>query len=149
MLLPRGLVVLLGLASAFLVISGMRSASGLIGSAFLALVLTIAVHPLRVRLERWVPGWVSVTLCVLLVTGLVLVLALSLVVATARFAGLLPRYRSDFHDLVRTGEDELDRLGISDDQFGKLLDSLDLGKVAGLVTDALPPSPAPTASSPA
>ncbi|WP_181311160.1 AI-2E family transporter [Nocardioides campestrisoli] len=134
---PRALVVLVGLAAAFLVISGMRSASGLIGSAFLALVLTIAVHPLRVRLERWMPSWVSATLCVLLVTGLVLGLAFALVVATARFAGLLPRYRDEFHDLLRSGEAALHRLGVSGDQFDRLLDGLDLGKVAGLVTDAL------------
>ena len=39
--LPRGLLILLGLAAGVVSIAGIRSASGLIGPIFLALVLTV------------------------------------------------------------------------------------------------------------
>ncbi|WP_319804068.1 AI-2E family transporter [Nocardioides dongkuii] len=135
--LPRGLVVLLGLAAAFLVISGMRTSAGLIGPAFLALVLTIAVHPLRVRLDRHVWGWASTVLCLLLVTAVMIGLAVSIVAATAKFATLLRRYEDDFNDMVSDGIRLLERAGVSTEQIRNVGDGLDLGKVVGVATDAL------------
>ncbi|WP_162794552.1 AI-2E family transporter [Nocardioides houyundeii] len=129
--------MLLGLAAAFLVISGMRASANLIGPAFLALVLTIAVHPLRVRLDRHLWGWLSTLLCVVLVAALVMALALSLVVATARFATLLPQYKDDFNGLISDAAGLLDQAGVSSEQIQHLLDGLDLGKVLGLASDAL------------
>jgi AI-2 transport protein TqsA len=48
-LLPRALVVLLGTTAASITVAGMRGFSSLLGPVFLALVLTIAVHPFRQR----------------------------------------------------------------------------------------------------
>ncbi|QSF57067.1 AI-2E family transporter [Nocardioides sp. zg-1228] len=135
--LPRGLIVLLGLAAAFVVISGMRASSSLIGSAFLALVLTIAVHPLRVRLDRHLWGWLATALCVLLVAVLAIGLAASIVVAVARFATLLPQYKDDFNQALSDAMGVLERVGVSTEQIRHVLDGLDLGKFLGLATDAL------------
>ena len=44
---PRGVMILVGLAAAFIVVAGMRTLQDLIGPVFLALVLTIVVHPIR------------------------------------------------------------------------------------------------------
>ncbi|MBA2508548.1 MAG: AI-2E family transporter, partial [Nocardioidaceae bacterium] len=40
--LPRGLMILLGAAALVITVAGIRSAAGIIGPTFLALVLTIA-----------------------------------------------------------------------------------------------------------
>ena len=50
--LPRAVVVLLGLAGGVVVIAGMKSVAGIIGPTFLALILTVAVHPLHNWLRR-------------------------------------------------------------------------------------------------
>ncbi|MCD4526880.1 AI-2E family transporter [Nocardioides sp. cx-173] len=135
--LPRALIVLLGLAAAFMVISGMRASASLIGPAFLALVLTIAVHPLRVRLDRYLWGWVTTTLCVLLVAAVAIGLAVAIVVAGAKFATLLPQYKDDFNDAASDAIHLLERAGVSTEQIEHVLDGLDLGRLVGVATDAL------------
>ena len=45
--ISRAVVVLVAGASAAVLIIGLRSFSGIIGPLFLALVLTIAIHPLQ------------------------------------------------------------------------------------------------------
>jgi AI-2 transport protein TqsA len=44
-LLPRGLIVLLALAATVVVIAGLRAFAEILGPVFLALMLTVAVHP--------------------------------------------------------------------------------------------------------
>jgi predicted PurR-regulated permease PerM len=51
-LLPRGLIVLLGLTGLVVTVTGIRAFSGIVGPVFLALMLTVAVHPLREWLRR-------------------------------------------------------------------------------------------------
>ena len=43
--LPRGLIIILGLAAGVVVAAGMRAIPGIIGPVFMALVLTITVEP--------------------------------------------------------------------------------------------------------
>jgi predicted PurR-regulated permease PerM len=49
--LPRGLVVLLGMAGVVVAVAGLRSASGIVGPAFLALMIAITIHPLLALLQ--------------------------------------------------------------------------------------------------
>ena len=51
-LLPRPVVVMLGLAAALIVVVGLRGLSDIVGPTFLALVLTVAAHPLRPWVAR-------------------------------------------------------------------------------------------------
>ena len=44
---PRGLIILLGIAAALVVALGMRQFANILGPVFMALVLSIAVHPIR------------------------------------------------------------------------------------------------------
>ena len=56
----RAVVVLVAGTSAVVLIVGLRYFSGIVGPLFLALVLTIAIHPLRVAITRGrVPGWLE------------------------------------------------------------------------------------------
>jgi len=95
------------------------------------------VHPLRVRLERHLWGWLSTTLCVLLVAAIVVGLGVAIVVAVARFATLLPRYKDDVNGVVSDAMGALERAGVSTEQIRHVLDGLDLDKLLGVATDAL------------
>jgi predicted PurR-regulated permease PerM len=89
--LPRGLIALVALAAATITVAGLRSAAGIVGPVFLALVLTIAAHPIRTRLAaRGVPGWLGTVAGMLAVYVILFALATALVVAVARFATLVP-----------------------------------------------------------
>lgn len=135
--LPRGLVVLLGLAAAVIVIAGMRGAASLLGPAFLALVLTIAAHPMRGWLDRYLPSWLATLLCLLVVNLVMVALAVTLVAATARFATLLADYEAEFNAWTLDAADRLHQLGVSPEQIQHVADSFDLSRLTGLVTGAV------------
>ena len=134
---PRASIVLLTAAAAVVVLGGIHAARGILGPVFLALVLTILVHPLRRYLSRRMPGWLVSTICVLVVFVVVAGLAVVLVIAGARFAALLGNYQDQFHDLLDDAISWLHGIGVSDDQVAKIASGFDLGKLGGLITEAL------------
>lgn len=89
----RLVIYLVGLASIFLILDGIRSSASIINPILLALVITITVLPVPSRLtKRGVPGWLALVLSILMV-----VLLLGLVIATvffsiARLSADLPVY---------------------------------------------------------
>jgi AI-2 transport protein TqsA len=134
LLLPRALLVLLGTAAATITVGGMRSLSSLIGPAFLALVLTIAVHPLRAWLKhRGVPGWLTTTLIILTVYLFLILFAVSLVVATAEFAKLIPTYKDELTSTINDIVGWLQHLGVDQAQIDAMAKSFDVGKLADFV----------------
>jgi predicted PurR-regulated permease PerM len=137
--LPRGLIVLLGAAAASLTIGGVRAASEIIGPIFLALVLTVAVHPLRgylVDSHRW-PTWAG-TLAAILAAYVVLVAVLAaLVYSAAKFAGLLPHYQEDLHQLVTSITDAWSRAGLPQQQADAVTRSLDPERLITTLTEIL------------
>ncbi|UYM03517.1 AI-2E family transporter [Solicola gregarius] len=136
--LPRGLLILLGAGAAFLVIFGLRATSDIIGPIFLALVLVIAVHPVRGWCERrGLPTWVATFAALIAVYAILVAMVLALVVAGARFAGLLTHYQPEFENLIDDVRDLLDRFGVDDKQIHAMTSSFDLGKVAGIAADLL------------
>ncbi|WGL50386.1 AI-2E family transporter [Nocardioides sp. BP30] len=134
---PRVLVVLLEVAAAVVVIAGARVASALIGPIFLALVVTIAAHPLRARLDRHLPRWVSSLISLLVVNLVIVGLGCVLIVAVARFASLLPQYEATFDEHLDQLTAHLRTLSVSQDQIQHLRDHLDLGRLTDVVTSAL------------
>ena len=131
---PRGLIVLGSFAAAVVVVAGIKATADLVAPVFLALVLTIVVHPVRGWLERLrLPGWAASAVCIVTVYALLLGLAASVVVATARFATLLPEYRSQFDDLVDSIGDWLAKAGVGQEQIQSVLDSADFGQLASLI----------------
>ncbi len=135
---PRGLLVLLGGAAAVVVLAGLKASASIVGPAFLALVLTIVVHPLRRWLAgRGVPSWLVSLLCILTVYLLLLGLSLSVILATARFAGLLPKYQAQFSDLVGGVGDALDSAGVTQAQIDQVLGAFDLSALGNVVGNIL------------
>jgi len=136
--LPRGLIILGTLAAAAITIGGLRSTSGILGPIFLALVLTILVHPVRTMvLARGAPAWLGTVTAMVTVYLLLLGLGAALVVAVGRRDTLIPTYADDFDGLlddIRTG---LSNAGVGSDQSKQLTDSVDLNQLASYLTNLL------------
>ncbi|CCH88246.1 conserved membrane protein of unknown function [Modestobacter italicus] len=136
--LPRALVMLLGAASAVIVLGGLRATAWLIGPAFLALVLVVALHPVQGWLRRhgW-PGWLTTLVLVLLVVGVLAVLALVVVVSLAQLAALLPQYAGRAEELLQDLAGSLEGLGVPPAQLQDAADDLDPARLVVLIGSLL------------
>jgi AI-2 transport protein TqsA len=133
--LPRTFVLLLGGAAAVIIVAGLRSFSEVVAPAFLALVLTICVHPVR----RWmaahrVPGWLATTAVIVTVYAILLALILALVVSIAKLAELLPQYQDDLQALVSDATSQLEKFGVDNDQVTAITQALDPSGFVAFVT---------------
>ncbi|MFC7495610.1 MULTISPECIES: AI-2E family transporter [unclassified Nocardioides] len=135
--LPRGVLVLIGLAATVVVIAGMRASADILAPTFLALVLTILAHPLRRWLDAWMPSWAASLVCTVAIYALVLGLALAVVVSVARFATLLPGYADEFQARVDDLTDWLTQAGVGEAEIEKVGSSFELGQLSGFIGDLL------------
>ncbi len=135
---PRALAVLVGLASLTIALAGIRSAGGIIGPAFLALVLVITVYPLRVWLVKHkMPSWAA-SLVLLLSIYLILVLVtLALVISVGRLAVLVPEYNPQINGYVDDVTGWLQNRGVGADQVKAIRDAIDVGSLVGIATSLL------------
>ena len=136
--LPRAVIILVGGGMAVLVVAGLQAASSIVGPAFFALVITVAVHPVRgVVARRGWPGWAGVVAGVLAAYGVVIGLGAAVVYSIAKFATLIPQYADDFNDMVTSATSKLKSLGINESTIETIEKSFDPAKLLGVVTDAL------------
>ncbi|WP_028637923.1 MULTISPECIES: AI-2E family transporter [unclassified Nocardioides] len=135
--LPRGVLVLVGLAAGVVVVAGMHGISSILAPTFLALVLTVLAHPLRYWLDRWMPSWVASAICIAAVYLLIVALAVAVVVSVARFAAILPSYTDAFHQRVDDLTGWLSDLGVDQAQIDELGSSFDFEALGGFVGDLL------------
>jgi AI-2 transport protein TqsA len=135
--LPRALVVLIGLAAGVIAVAGIKAFSSVIGPAFLALMLTVAIHPLHKWLHRkGVPAWLCVVATLSVVFGILLGLVAALVLSIARFATILPAYQEKFDDLVQQARQLLEARGVGSGEVEKAL-NIDANRVFSIVTAIL------------
>ena len=75
------------------VFAGIQATAWLIGPAFMALIVVIAVAPVQGWLRRrgW-PAWATSLVVLVLVYAIMLGLALGIIVSVARLATELPKY---------------------------------------------------------
>ncbi|MEQ4206792.1 AI-2E family transporter [Actinopolymorpha sp. B17G11] len=133
--MSRPVTILVGLAATFLVIAGLREAAGIVGPTFLALVLTIAVHPLHTWAERRrLPGWVGTIAGLAAIYACLLALAVSFASAIARFATLLPAYQVQFARLLDRTLAWLADLGLTQTQLEEMAGALDINKLVTVAT---------------
>ena len=136
--LPRAVVVLLGMAGAVVAAAGLRDAAGIVGPAFLALTIVITIHPLLAWLQRHhLPGWLAVTLTMLVTYTALLSLAAALALAVARLATLLPDYQTQFTDLVDQTTGWLGEMGVSEEQINAAVNKLDPNRLVGVLQQVL------------
>jgi len=141
--LPRGLIILLGLAAALGAALGMREFSNILGPVFLALVLSITVHPVRRLADRhgW-PAWVGIILSLLAVYGIVAGLFFILIISGIQFAALLQDYAPQFQELLGQAAAFLESVGISQEQLQKMVNELSPGSWWDLLAACSAASPA-------
>ncbi|MEO6090276.1 MAG: AI-2E family transporter [Umezawaea sp.] len=145
--LPRGLVILLGCASAVVAVAGLRAVAWLVGPALLALVVVITVAPLRRWLRgRGVPAWVEMSATVVTVYGVIILFGLVVAVSAARLGELLPGYLDRGRELLAHGAEVVGAAGGEPTALRDLVGSIEparvlrvvgglLGDLAGLTTN--------------
>jgi AI-2 transport protein TqsA len=128
------LVILLGAAATVVVIAGIQATAWLIGPAFMALIVVIAVAPVQGLLRRhgW-PGWATGLVVLVLVYAILLGLALGIIVSVARLATELPKYASAADGLVNSVTAQLAAFGVGPEQLQQAAGSLNLGRLAGVL----------------
>jgi predicted PurR-regulated permease PerM len=131
--LPRALVVLLCAAGAVVTLGGIREIGSIIGPVLLALVLVLAVSPVRTWLrERGAPGWTLVAVPLAIVLLVLLGMVAILTVAVAQMAALAPTYDAQFNQLIVEAQRQAARLGIGTQQMNEAINSFDPGKIFAL-----------------
>ena len=134
--LPRIVLVLLVAASLTITLAGLRATASIVGPAFLALVLTITVHPIRRRLvRRGVPEWLVSLVAVISVILLLLSVTFAVLYSMARLAALLPEYAPELNGSLEDAGTSLQDQGLGKEQVEAMTSALDLGKLAGVATD--------------
>ncbi|WP_327086747.1 AI-2E family transporter [Nonomuraea sp. NBC_01738] len=135
---PRAVVVLLGTAAGMISLFGLREVASILGPVVLALVLVIAVSPVRAWLGRkGMPGWLQVALPFLIVVLVLLSMVAILTVSVTQLATLLPTYARQFQDLIHEAQRLAAGFGIGNEQLNKALQSFDPGKILALAQGLL------------
>ncbi|MEV4184930.1 AI-2E family transporter [Streptosporangium canum] len=131
---PRALIVLLCTAGAVVTLAGIREVGSIVGPVLLALVLVLAVSPVRTWLQRrGAPGWTLVAVPLALVLLLLFGMVAILTIAVAQTANLASTYGPQFNRLLAGVQELATRFGVGTDQVNQTIKSFDLGKVFTLV----------------
>jgi AI-2 transport protein TqsA len=135
---PFAATILLGAAALTIALAGARAIADIIGPAFLALVLTITLHPIRIWLEQHrLPEWAA-SVVLLLAAYLVLgLLTLALIVSVAQLAELLPQYSDQLSQVVANAGNTLKNLGVQQEQINAVVDAIDPGQLVAAVSAVL------------
>ncbi len=136
--LPRGVVILVGLAAAVVTLAGLRQVSGIVAPIFMALCLTVTLYPVRSWLIRkgW-PSWLATTVLVLATMSLVLGLIVGVIWSLARFATILPEYSDEVNATLASLKSWLAGLGIGQDQIEAMLNKIDSGQIIAALESLL------------
>ncbi|GAA3114662.1 AI-2E family transporter [Planomonospora alba] len=128
--IPRALGILLCTAAAVITLAGAREVGSILGPMLLALVLVIAVSPVRTWLGRHgAPGWLLIAVPLAIVLSVLLGMVAIMTISVAQLAGLAPAYSDQFGELVKQAQDFAARMGIGNEQIDQALSSFDPGKV--------------------
>ena len=135
---PRGVILLLGMAGAVVTIGGMRAISDMLGPLFLALMLTVTVSPVTDRLRaRGAPTWLAVlgttAAAYLVLFGLIG----ALIVSMSRLVELIPSYQSQLAALGDDLSEAARAAGIGSQPVQDVIDKVDPTAVLSMVADLL------------
>jgi AI-2 transport protein TqsA len=137
-LLPRTAVVLLGLATAMVVAFGLWATRSVVGPVFLALVLTICVHPARRWLEgRGVPRGLATASAIIVVFGVLAGFFAILLFGIAQFTALLPQYAPEIEAAAANLGGLLASIGFGPEQIQTIIDGLEPSRAADVISGLL------------
>jgi AI-2 transport protein TqsA len=130
--------ILLGAAALTIALAGVRAMADIVGPVFLALVLTISLHPIRIWLERHrLPEWAA-SIVLLLAAYLVLfLLCLALIVSVAQLAELLPQYADQLTALVTNAGNTLKSFGVQQEQINAVVNAIGPGQLVAQASEVL------------
>ncbi len=106
----RGIIYMVGIASLFVILFGVRSSASILNPILLAAVITITVLPIPSRLtKRGLPGWLSLVLSILMVVVLLGLVIATVFFSVAKLSTELPIYTEEAtaqasDDLSSTGD---------------------------------------------
>ncbi|MDR2929761.1 MAG: AI-2E family transporter [Propionibacteriaceae bacterium] len=116
-LIPRTLVILLGLAAAVLIIQGVQPIKSTLAASFMALNLVIVVWPIQQALSRWIPRFLASIVaglaCVAILGGLIWSVGWTI----AQLVGKLPDYSERFTELQHQLISLVNQMGIATDNI--------------------------------
>lgn len=136
----RSAAILAGLGGATLAAFGLNAIQGFIAPVFLALILTICVHPLRIALERrGTPQGIATGTVIGAVFLLLAAFVTALIVAFAQFAALLPQYASQIAAVGETIAAGLSAVGLDPEQIQDVVSHLNPGRIVAIVGGILGP----------
>ncbi len=136
--ITRGLLLIVGIAATLVAALGLKAFQDVVGPLFLAVVLSIIVHPVRRLSSRFhLPGWVGVILSLIAVYCIVAGLVLVLVLSGAQLAVLLEESAPDVQAFAQSAADKLAELGVSQDQLQAIANGLDPGKLIDFTASLL------------
>jgi AI-2 transport protein TqsA len=136
--LPRGLIILLGVAAALVAAVGMRQFANILGPVFMALVLSIAVHPIRRLADRYrLPALLGMLLSLLAVYLIVFGLFAILVIGGIQFATLLQDYGPQFQAFLQNAIQVLESVGISQTELQDSVKELSPSRLVGVAGSLL------------
>ncbi|MFI7600378.1 AI-2E family transporter [Actinoplanes sp. NPDC049681] len=136
--LPRGVIVLLGLASVVVSVAGLRSVSDILGPVVLALMLTVTASPLSTWLRgRGAPAWAAAAALIATVYLVLSALSVALVLSVTRLVDLMPQYQSQFAELRGAAIRSLEAMGVDGQRVQDLTGQIGPGGVAELVLTTL------------
>ena len=135
---PFAGTILLGAAALTIALAGIRTIADIIGPVFLALVITISLHPIRIWLEQHrFPEWAASVVLLLAAYLVLFLLSLALIVSIAQLAELLPQYTDQLTAVVTNAGNTLKSLGVQQEQINAVVNAIDPGQLVALVGTVL------------
>jgi len=136
--LPRGLIIVLGLAAGVIVAAGMHAVPNILGPVFLALVLVITVDPLRsMMIRRGAPRWLATLVLVLGMYAIIIGLMVAGIIGVARLASLLPQYADELQNELAGLKTWLEGFGITQADVQQMLSSVDKSTIVSYAASLL------------
>jgi AI-2 transport protein TqsA len=136
----RNAFILVSLGGAVLVGFGIAGLAGIVAPVFLAVVLTICVHPLRLWLEQHrVPRGIATGSVIIAVILLLVGFGYAMLVAFGQFSQLLPQFADEIKAFGQSVVDWLNSIGISSRELNSAASDFDpsslVGFLGGLIGD--------------
>ena len=116
----------------------MRQFANILGPVFMALVLSIAVHPIHRLAARYhLPAWLGMILSLIAVYAIVFGLFTILVIAGIQFASLLQSYGPQFQAFLQQASQALQSVGISQEKLQDFVNELSPSRLVGVASSLL------------
>jgi AI-2 transport protein TqsA len=136
--IPRATTILLALGGATVAAFGIAAIRGIFTPIFMALVITICLHPIRRWMQRHgVPRGIATGTTIAAGFAVLSGLSVVLIAALAQFSALLPQYAPQLDQLGASIAQLLESVGFGSEQAQTVLEAFTPGRLIGFITDLL------------